>query len=150
MSIVDLAREIGRELQKDKDYLSFKGLEKACDEDKELQDIIGEFNLKRMSLNDEASKADRDEDKIARLNNELRICYGKVMENENMAAYNKAKTSFENKVQQATAQAAEAVTNFLISVYYGLKISYGMRLQISKAKLLNPADKSAGICNRSV
>lgn len=101
MSIVDLAREIGRELQKDKDYLSFKGLEKACDEDKELQDLIGEFNLKRMSLNDEASKADRDEDKIARLNNELRICYGKVMENENMAAYNKAKTSFENKVQQA-------------------------------------------------
>lgn len=100
MSIVDLAREIGKELQKDKDYLSLKGLEKACDEDKELQDIIGEFNLKRMSLNNEASKADRDEDKIARLNNELRICYGKVMENKNMSAYNKAKTSFENKVQQ--------------------------------------------------
>ncbi len=100
MSIVDLAREIGRELQKDKDYLSFRNLEKACDEDKELQDLVGEFNLKRMSLNNESAKADRDEEKIERLNSELRICYSKVMENESMAAYNKAKTSFENRVQQ--------------------------------------------------
>lgn len=100
MKMVELAREIGRELQKDSSYISMKVAEQSCDEDKELQKLIGEFNIKRMNLNQEASKAERDEEKIKRLNEELKEYYDKVMSNKNMNNYNNAKIEVEHKLKE--------------------------------------------------
>lgn len=100
MKMVELAREIGREIQKDGSYISVKAAEQACDEDKVLQELIGEFNMKRMNLNQEASKTEKDEEKITCLNEELRECYDKVMANENMNSYNNAKTELEHKLKE--------------------------------------------------
>lgn len=100
MKMIELAREIGRELQKDSSYINMKAAEQACDEDKELQDFIGEFNVKRMNLNQETSKTERDEEKIKRLNEELRECYDKVISNENMDRYNNAKIEVEHKLKE--------------------------------------------------
>mgnify|MGYP000745950330 FL=1 len=59
MDMIELAREIGRELQKDESYLNMQLARQASDEDQALQDAIGEFNLKRMAINNEAQKEDR-------------------------------------------------------------------------------------------
>ncbi len=99
MDMIQMAREIGKEIQKDPSYISVKAAEQACDEDKELQELIASFNMKRMTLNQEANKADKDEEKIAKLNDELRICYDKVMSNENMSNYNNAKTKLDHKLK---------------------------------------------------
>ena len=53
MDMIELARELGRKLQNDERYLAFEAARVASDEDQELQDLIGEFNLKRMAINNE-------------------------------------------------------------------------------------------------
>ncbi len=100
MTMVELARSIGKEIQKDEDYIALKSAEQACESDTVLQDLIGQFNLKRIAINEESSKKEKDNEKIAKMNQELRKCYSKIMSNENMSAYNQYKTALETKVQE--------------------------------------------------
>lgn len=101
--MIEMARELGKELQKDQVYLNMQLARQASDEDEGLQDAIGEFNLKRMAINNEAQKEDRSEETLKRLNEEFRAVYAKIMENENMIQYNKAKTELDAMVQRLTA-----------------------------------------------
>lgn len=103
MDIIELAREMGKNLQKDERYLSLQIAKQNSDEDQALQDAIGEFNLKRMAINNEAQKEDRDEEKLKTLNEELRTVYATIMQNSNMQAYNKAKEELDALIQRATA-----------------------------------------------
>ena len=56
MDIIELARQIGKEIQQDERYLNLQKAEKSSDSDQQLQDLIGDFNLKRMAINNEAQK----------------------------------------------------------------------------------------------
>lgn len=103
MDIIELAREIGKQIQKDDRYLKLQLAQQNSDEDTALQDLIGEFNLKRMAINNEAQKEDRSEEKLQKLNEELRACYASVMQNENMAAYNVAKTEMDELLKRVNA-----------------------------------------------
>lgn len=67
-----------------------------------MQNAIGEFNLKRMAINNEAGKEDRSEELIEQYNKELREIYGRVMQNEHMAAYQAAKNEFDALMQRVT------------------------------------------------
>ena len=93
MDMIELAREIGKQIQQDSSYINVKDAEQACDEDKNLQQQIADFNMKRMTLSQESNKQPRDDQKVAKLNQELRECYEKVMSNENMSNYNNAKSA---------------------------------------------------------
>ena len=75
----------------------------ASDADKELQDLIGEFNLKRIAINEEGMKKDRDQEKIQNFNNEMREIYGKIMQNQHMIAYNEAKSELDKIVGRVAA-----------------------------------------------
>lgn len=103
MDIIELSREIGKKIQQEDAYIKLRLAQQASDEDKELQDLIGEFNLKRMAINNEASKPDRDDSKMKDLNEELRACYSKIMENKNMISYNDAKQNLDTIVQRVVA-----------------------------------------------
>lgn len=100
MDIIELAREIGRKIQKDEDYIKMRIAEEASNADADLQNMVGEFNLKRMAINNEASKLDRDDKKLEELNAELRSIYADIMQNENMAKYNEVKQAFDTKLQR--------------------------------------------------
>ncbi len=71
--------------------------------DEALQNLIGEFNLKRIAINHEACKEDRDEDKLKTLNEEMRTLYSDIMSNEHMIAYNSAKEDFDHVMQRVLA-----------------------------------------------
>lgn len=103
MDIIELAREIGRKIQSDDMYLKLKIAKQNSDEDKKLQDLIGEFNLKRIAINNEATKDERDEKKLQELNEELRELYSTIMKNENMIAYNIAKQEMDSVLKRVTA-----------------------------------------------
>ena len=103
MDIIALARELGKEIQKDERYLALQVARQNSDEDQELQNLIGEFNLKRMAINNEASKPDRSEEKMKTLNEELRHCYAQVMMNPSMTAYNQAKEGLDALMQRVNA-----------------------------------------------
>lgn len=101
--IVSMAREIGKLLQKEECYIKMEKERIASDSDKELQDLIGEFNLKRIAINEEGMKKDRDQEKIQSFNNEMREIYGKIMSNEHMIAYNEAKSELDKIVGRVAA-----------------------------------------------
>ena len=56
MSIIEKTRELGKLIQEDSRYIEFYDAARANDNDPELQKLIGEFNLKRMNLNQEMQK----------------------------------------------------------------------------------------------
>ena len=103
MDIITKARELGKLLQQDESYIKLQEAQKNADADQELQDLIGEFNLKRMAINNEASKAEQDQEKLQALNQEMRAIYAKIMQNENMMAYNQAKDEFDHIFNRVSA-----------------------------------------------
>lgn len=100
MDIIEITRQLGKALQEDERYQNMRFAQKQSDEDESLQQLIGEFNLKRMAINNEAQKDDRNEETIKRLNEELRAVYADIMRNEHMNAYNDAKTEFDALLQR--------------------------------------------------
>lgn len=103
MDIISLAREIGKEIQQDQRYLNMQLAKQNSDDDQKLQDLIGEFNLKRMAINNEAQKTEQDADKMQVLNQDLRHVYAQIMQNPNMTAYNQAKEEMDALLQRVSA-----------------------------------------------
>lgn len=110
MDIIEKARELGKLIQQEESYIALQKAQAEADADMELQNLIGDFNMKRMSINNEASKKDKDSDKLALLNSHMREDYSKIMSNKNMIAYNEAKDAFDmvaNRVLAIVQQSAE-------------------------------------------
>lgn len=95
MDIIEQVRELGRMIQSDESYVKMKEAEKSADADTELQELIKEFNLKRLSINTENAKVQKDPEKIKKLNSEMQKVYSDIMSNENMVAYNEAKQKYD-------------------------------------------------------
>ena len=93
--LMAMAKEMGAALQQDDRYVALQMAQAKADEDKDLQDLIGEFNLKRMALMTEDEKEERDEEKLRKLDEELREVYARVMANESMQAYNTARAAMD-------------------------------------------------------
>ncbi len=100
MNVIELTRELGKALQQDERYLAYHEARKANDADEELQKLIGDFNVGRMQLNQEMSKAEKDTEKLTELNNNVRLLYGKIMGNVNMVAYNNAKADMDSLMEE--------------------------------------------------
>ncbi len=98
--ILEMAKEIGHAIQQDDRFVKLQMAQSAADNDAALQELIGEFNLKRMAINAEAAKpeAEQDAEKVKQLNIELREVYARVMANESMSAYNAAKTELDKVI----------------------------------------------------
>ena len=110
MDIIEMTRNLGVELQKQEAYIKFAAAKKANDEDKQLQEDIGQFNLIRMQLDQCLSSEDNSEDnkeevrtKINDLNKQLKDTYSKIMSSESMVNYNIAKTELDILVNQINA-----------------------------------------------
>ena len=95
MDIIEQTRELGKLIQQETSYIKLKAAEKDADADQELQNLIQEFNLKRLSINNETQKAEKDQDKIKELNDEMQKVYAEIMSNKNMIDYNNAKQEFD-------------------------------------------------------
>lgn len=101
MTTIEAARKLGAALQADEAYIKYTEAVKANDENEELQKIISEFNLKRMNLDAEISKdeAEKSEEKIKTLNEELRAIYNEIMQNPAMIEFNAAKAGMDKLLQ---------------------------------------------------
>ena len=102
MDIIELARELGKAIQQEQAFINLRVACQQSDEDEELQNMIGEFNLKRMAINNEVQKEDRSEETLKKYNDELRAIYAEIMQNPHMAAYNEAKNELDALVQRVT------------------------------------------------
>lgn len=95
MDIIEMTRELGKAIQQDDRYIAYNLARQANDEDEQLQNLINAFNLKRMQLQMEVGKADKDNDKIQELNEVIKSSYKTIMENPKMMVYQAAKEGFD-------------------------------------------------------
>jgi cell fate (sporulation/competence/biofilm development) regulator YlbF (YheA/YmcA/DUF963 family) len=102
MTIIELAREMGKEIQKTEAYKNLYAAQDANDKDEVLQDQIGQFNMKRIELNTAMSAETKDNEKINACNEELKAIYAEIMQNPNMIAFNTAKNELDSMMNQIT------------------------------------------------
>ena len=100
MNLIKQAREMGKMIQASEEYKRLQAAKEKNDNDAELQDLIGQFNLKRMELNNQLAKSDKDDEKLEKLNHEMRDLYQKIMTNQNMAEYEQAKNEMDMLMNQ--------------------------------------------------
>ncbi|MCI2046733.1 MAG: YlbF family regulator [Faecalibacterium sp.] len=103
MDCIDLFKRAAAALQTDARYLTLDSARKAMDADKKLQDQIGEFNLARMDLNNEIGKTERNEARVAELNEKVNTLYSAIIAHPGMVAYNEAKKEAEAMVNYIDA-----------------------------------------------
>ena len=88
MDIIKMTRDLAAEMQKSDEYLAHTVARNAADNDEELQKLIGDFNLKKITLSQEVQKSEKNEERINQLNTEVRSLYNTIMANPSMLAYN--------------------------------------------------------------
>ncbi len=96
MNVIQAARELGKALQADPAYAQYTAAKLANDKDETLQKQIADFNSKRMELNNEMAKENKDTAVITSLNNELNSIYMSVTSNPNMMAFEAAKAQMDD------------------------------------------------------
>ena len=101
--VIAIARQLGHAIQETNEYNTILNAKNSADADEGLQSLITEFNIKRVAINAEACKSDRDEETLRKLNEEMRSAYSDIMNNENMKAYNDAKQAFDKVLQRVLA-----------------------------------------------
>lgn len=101
--VISIARQLGHAIQDTEEYNSIMAAKTAADADESLQALITEFNIKRVAINAEACKTDRDEETLKKLNEEMRTAYSDIMNNDHMKAYNDAKQAFDKVLQRVLA-----------------------------------------------
>lgn len=100
MNVIEKTRELGTLIQADERYKAYLVAKEKNDSDKELQEIIKDFNMKRVMLNTEMSKENKSQEKIDEYNEAIKALYADIMRNENMTAFNKAKEDMDEMLSQ--------------------------------------------------
>ena len=95
MDCIDLFKKAAAAMQTDPRYLELDAARRENDNDQELQGLIGEFNLKRLDLNNESAKPEPDTAHVADLNQQVNDLYTQIMSSEGMVRYNTAKKECE-------------------------------------------------------
>ena len=103
MDCIDLFKTAAVAMQTDPRYLELDAARRENDMDEELQNLIGEFNLARLDLNNEASKMESDAARIEELNKRVNDLYSQIMASEGMVRYNTAKAECEAMVSYIDA-----------------------------------------------
>lgn len=85
--IIELARQLGAEIQKETEYLDYHLACEKNDADDDLQAMISSFNIAQMNLDRAMKETERDEDKIRNFTDALNEAYNGIMSNENMQDY---------------------------------------------------------------
>ena len=79
MDVIELTRNLGKEIQKDERFIAFAKAKLALDSNEALNAKIGEFNIVRMNLDRLISEDEKDNEKIAEANKNLRAVYDEIM-----------------------------------------------------------------------
>ena len=95
MDIIELTRKLGAEIQKQEVYENFMNAKVAADNDADLQEKIGDFNLLKMQLDTERQKEDANKAKIDELNEDIVKLYNEISLHDTMKAYFSAMNDYK-------------------------------------------------------
>lgn len=109
MDVIKQARELGKAIQGDERFIRYAKAKLANDNDNELQDAIGRFNLVRMELDRELDSDSKDDDKVKELNEKLRSVYSGIMSSASMIEYNTAKAELDTLVNEVNTIISKSI-----------------------------------------
>ena len=95
MSVIELTRQLGAEIQKDERYLAFAAAKEANEKDEALNALMGEIQMIQMNYQMEASKEEPDSAKMQEFEAEFNARYEAFMANENMQKYDEARAQVD-------------------------------------------------------
>ena len=110
--LIRMAKDLGKEIQASEAYIRLAAAKTANDEDEALQEMIGKFNLKRIEINTLISQESIDNEKVSKLDAEVKELYKSIMTNKNMVAFNDAKNEMDSLM--------EKVNNILVAAINGM------------------------------
>ena len=96
MSVIELTRQLGAEIQKDERYLAFAAAKEANEKDEALNALMGEIQMIQMNYQLEASKENPDSAKMQEFEAEFNAKYEAFMANENMQKYDEARAEVDS------------------------------------------------------
>ncbi len=100
MDVIEKARELCKAIQQDEAYAALVAAKEKNDKNIKLQEKISNFNLKKIALNHEITKKDKDSSKISQYDREMREAYKLIMEEPDMIEYSRAKTKLDVVVKK--------------------------------------------------
>ena len=98
MDVIEVTRNLGKEIQKDERFIAFAKAKLALDNDETLNAKIGEFNIIRMNLERLVGEEEKDNEKIAEANTTLRAVYDEIMANDVMKEYNETRAAVDKMI----------------------------------------------------
>ena len=95
MDVIEKARELCVAIQASEEYMNVCKAKESNDKNLQLQELISNFNLKKIALNREITRTEKDSTKIAQYDREVNEIYAEIMKNPDMLAYSEAKKSLD-------------------------------------------------------
>ncbi|MBQ8823889.1 MAG: YlbF family regulator [Ruminococcus sp.] len=95
MTVEEAVRLLGKCIQEDERYLRYKKAKQDNDNDEDLQNLISEFNIKRMNYDMLSKKDNPDAEKLQKYETELDSIYEDILSNENMKRFQYAKSEMD-------------------------------------------------------
>lgn len=118
-NLIDMARELGREIQANEEYIDFRIKQQNLDCNAKIQEHLKNFNSKKNEINQEISKENCDNTKIDLLNKEIAEIYKNINSNPVMIEYNLSKERFNQILQKISLvinKSAEGIDPYMIEV----------------------------------
>ena len=104
--LIEKARELGVGIQDTDEFTAFIVAKTAADKSEILQDKLGQFNLKKLDLNRAIIAEEKDNEKIAELNAEVKRLYEEIVSDPLMIAYS------------TTMDELDVVVRFILQIIY--------------------------------
>ncbi len=108
--IIEKAKELGALLQASEQVQRYNAAKVAYDGNEELQKLIQEFNLQRMSMMNLSSAEEPDEARMAELEERIKDIYTNIMQNPVSAELQDAKQAVEAVLNQVNGVISFYVT----------------------------------------
>ena len=96
--LTKMADTLGEAIKQSVEYTDYQKAKTSHDDDSELQQLINEFNLKKMAVMQEMKKEPKDDVRVEQLQSEMRIVYADIMKNPIRTDYLEAKEAIEGLV----------------------------------------------------
>lgn len=108
--VIEKAKELAMSIREDPRCQRLQVARAANDADPALQQLIGEFNLKKLALSRQYKTAPDDKEKIGALEEKIRSLYAQIMKTPGMKEYVAAKEELDKLNAQINAIIQLAVT----------------------------------------
>lgn len=100
-NLFEMANKLGEAIKESDAFKVYQAAQDKYDADENLQNLIGEFNLKKMAVMTEMQKEDKkDEAKIEQNQKEMREVYANILKCEAYTEFNESKSALESTVNQ--------------------------------------------------